>query len=143
MPAHGLRLTAVGIAAGLLLSAAATRLLRTFLYGVNPLDPITFAGTALVWLVIAILASYIPVQRAVRVDPGDIPEAIVLLLNDRARDDTAFSLALFGGIDLTVETVLVQRRRAGASASTRKRCTNRFSNRFERLRAPVLGTNDR
>ena len=68
--ARGLRLTAAGIAAGLILSAAATRLLRTFLYGVNPLDPVAFAGAAIVWLLIAMLASYIPARRAARVDPA-------------------------------------------------------------------------
>jgi len=68
--ARGLRLTAAGIAAGLILSAAATRLLRSFLYGVNPLDPVAFAGAAIVWLLIAMLASYIPARRAARLDPA-------------------------------------------------------------------------
>ncbi len=68
--ARGLRLTAVGIIIGLLLSAIATRFLRSFLYGVSPLDPIAFAGAALVWLLIAMLASYIPAQRAAHVDPA-------------------------------------------------------------------------
>jgi ABC-type antimicrobial peptide transport system permease subunit len=67
---RGLRLTATGIAAGLVFSAAVTRFLRSFLYGVNPLDPVAFAGAALVWLLIALLASYLPAQRAVRVDPA-------------------------------------------------------------------------
>jgi ABC-type antimicrobial peptide transport system permease subunit len=68
--ARGLRLTAAGIAAGLLLSAVATRFLRSFLYGVNPLDLVAFAGAALAWLLIAMLASYIPARRAARVDPA-------------------------------------------------------------------------
>jgi predicted permease len=68
--AHGLRLTAAGILAGLVSSAAATRFLRSFLYGVNPLDPVAFGSAALVWLLIAMLASYIPAQRAARVDPA-------------------------------------------------------------------------
>jgi ABC-type antimicrobial peptide transport system permease subunit len=68
--AHGLRLTAKGIVAGLILSVAATRFLRSFLYGVSPLDPVAFAGAALVWLLIAMLASYIPAQRAACVDPA-------------------------------------------------------------------------
>jgi putative ABC transport system permease protein len=68
--ARGLRLTAAGIVAGLALSAAATRFLSSFLYGVNPLDPVAFAGAALVWVVIAMLASYLPARRAARVDPA-------------------------------------------------------------------------
>jgi putative ABC transport system permease protein len=68
--ARGLRLTAVGIAAGLLLSAGATRFLRSFLYGVDPLDPAAFAAATLAWIFIAMLASYIPAQRAARVDPA-------------------------------------------------------------------------
>ena len=68
--ARGLRLTVAGIMIGLFLSAVATRFLRSFLYGVSPLDPIAFAGATLVWLLIAMLASYIPAQRAARVDPA-------------------------------------------------------------------------
>jgi predicted permease len=68
--ARGLRLTAAGIAAGLLLSAGATRFLRSFLYGVDPLDPAAFAAATLAWIFIAMLASYIPAQRAARVDPA-------------------------------------------------------------------------
>jgi predicted permease len=64
-----LRLTAIGVGAGLALSAAATRLLRVFLYGLNPLDPIAFAGAALAWVLIAMLASWWPARRAARVDP--------------------------------------------------------------------------
>ena len=67
---HGLRLTAAGIGAGLAVSIVATRLLRSFLYGMSPLDPVAFDGSALAWLLIAMLASYIPAQRAARVDPA-------------------------------------------------------------------------
>lgn len=68
--ARGLRLTAAGIAVGLILSAAATRFLAGFLYGVNPMDPVAFLGAALVWILIAMLASYVPARRAARVDPA-------------------------------------------------------------------------
>jgi hypothetical protein len=44
--ARGLRRAAAGIAIGLVLSAAATRFLGSFLYGMNPLDPAAFAGAA-------------------------------------------------------------------------------------------------
>ncbi len=68
--AHGLRLTATGILAGVTTAIATMRLLRSFLYGVSPLDPMAFVGPALAWLMIAMLASYIPAQRAARVDPA-------------------------------------------------------------------------
>jgi predicted permease len=67
--AHGLRITAMGIAAGLLLSAATVRLLRGFLYGLSPFDPVAFAAASLAWIAIAMLASWYPARRATRVDP--------------------------------------------------------------------------
>ncbi len=67
--AHGLRITAIGIAVGLLLSAATVRLLRGFLYGLSPFDPIAFAAAGLAWIAIAMLASWYPARRATRVDP--------------------------------------------------------------------------
>jgi predicted permease len=66
---RGLRLTAVGIAIGLALSAASTRMLRSLLYGMSPLDPVAFAAAALGWTAVAMLASYLPARRAMRVDP--------------------------------------------------------------------------
>ena len=67
--AHGLRLTTIGIAGGLALSAAATRFLQGLLYGISPLDPVAFTAASLGWILIAMLASYIPALRAARVDP--------------------------------------------------------------------------
>jgi ABC-type antimicrobial peptide transport system permease subunit len=66
---HGLRITAAGIAIGLVFSAAAARLLRGYLYGLSPFDPIAFGGACLAWIAIAMLASWIPSRRATRVDP--------------------------------------------------------------------------
>ena len=66
---RGLRLTAIGIAVGLLLSAAATRLLGGLLYGMSPLDPVSFAAASLAWTAVAMLASYAPARRAMKVDP--------------------------------------------------------------------------
>ncbi len=66
---HGLRLAFVGIAAGLILSLAAARLLSRLLYGVSPWDPLTFAGIALLLVSMAAVASLIPARRAVQVDP--------------------------------------------------------------------------
>jgi predicted permease len=66
---RGLRLTAIGIAIGLGLSAMVTRFLGSFLYGLSPLDGLSFAAAALFWMVTAMLASYLPARRAARVDP--------------------------------------------------------------------------
>lgn len=67
---RGLRLTGVGIAIGLALSGAFTRVLRAFLYGVSPWDAAAFGGAAMLWLLVAALASYLPARRAAEVDPA-------------------------------------------------------------------------
>ena len=68
---QALRLVAIGVAAGLIAAAALTRLLERLLYQTEPLDPWTFTVTALVLLVVATLASYIPARRAMRMAPID------------------------------------------------------------------------
>ncbi|HEV2288785.1 MAG TPA: ABC transporter permease [Candidatus Acidoferrales bacterium] len=66
---QGARLAAFGIAIGLAAAFAATRLMRSFLYGVDSGDPLTFAAVALLLALVALLACYIPARRAMRVDP--------------------------------------------------------------------------
>lgn len=66
---HGLRLTSIGIASGLCLSAGITPLLRRFLFGVSPFDASAFVAAASAWLLVSMLASYIPARRATCVDP--------------------------------------------------------------------------
>jgi predicted permease len=66
---HGMRLAATGMAGGLAAALALTRLMRGFLYGVRPADPVTLAGVLLLLGGIALLACYIPAQRATAVDP--------------------------------------------------------------------------
>lgn len=63
------RVAAVGVALGLIGAAGLTRLMESILFNVSPLDPLTFAGSALLLLAIAGLASYLPARRAARIDP--------------------------------------------------------------------------
>jgi len=60
----GGRLALAGIVLGGLLAAALTRLLTTLLFGVSPLDPLTFAGVTASLLAVVLLASYLPARRA-------------------------------------------------------------------------------
>jgi predicted permease len=66
---QGLGLTGLGVAAGLPLAFAVTRLAANLLYGISPTDPLTFTGIALLLAATALLASYVPARRATRVDP--------------------------------------------------------------------------
>ena len=61
--------TLVGVACGLAAASLATRVVATMVYGVTPLDPVTFAGAALTLLNVALIASYLPARRAMRIDP--------------------------------------------------------------------------
>ncbi|MFN7998269.1 MAG: ABC transporter permease [Bryobacteraceae bacterium] len=67
---EGARLAVFGVAIGIVLSLAVTRLLSSLLFGVSATDPITFAGVGLLLSVVALAASYIPAWRAMRVDPN-------------------------------------------------------------------------
>ena len=66
---QGVRLTMFGVAAGLTLALALTRFLSSMLYGVSAADPITFASIALLFVGVALTASYLPARRAMKVDP--------------------------------------------------------------------------
>jgi predicted permease len=66
---EGLLLGAIGVAIGTAGAMAATRVLSSFLFGVEATDPVTFAAVAILLLAIAALASYVPSRRALRVDP--------------------------------------------------------------------------
>jgi ABC-type antimicrobial peptide transport system permease subunit len=65
----GSRLIALGAAAGLLLAVLLAGLLKTFLFRVQPLDPVTFAAAVIVLLITAGVATAVPAIRATRVDP--------------------------------------------------------------------------
>jgi predicted permease len=66
---NGMRQTLVGIVIGLAGALAVTRQLASLLYGIRPTDFLTFAGVSLLLAGVAFLASYVPAQRATRVDP--------------------------------------------------------------------------
>jgi predicted permease len=69
--AQALRLAVIGIAVGLTAAALVTRMLRGLLYEVAPLDPWTFAATALALLVVATVASFVPARRGTHMAPVD------------------------------------------------------------------------
>ncbi|HTH50066.1 MAG TPA: ABC transporter permease [Candidatus Limnocylindria bacterium] len=66
---QGLRLTLAGVAAGLAIALAVTRLLRSLLLDVSPLDPFTFTAVPLLLITITLLACLFPARRASQVDP--------------------------------------------------------------------------
>jgi putative ABC transport system permease protein len=66
---EGMTLVVIGIGLGLVAACALTRLLRSMLYGVSPMDPLTFTAGALLISLIALLACYVPARRAAKVDP--------------------------------------------------------------------------
>jgi predicted permease len=66
---QGLALAAVGISIGTPLALLASRLLRSFIFGISEHDPLTYAGVAVVLAGVALAASYVPARRATRIDP--------------------------------------------------------------------------
>ena len=66
---HGVRLTLIGAAVGLLVSLLVTRALASLLFGVSATDPLTFIAVPIVLAFVAMLACYLPARRAMRVDP--------------------------------------------------------------------------
>jgi putative ABC transport system permease protein len=65
----GLRLAVGGTMAGVILSFALNRFLKSALYGVTTSDGMTFAAASSLLVVVAILASYLPARRAISIDP--------------------------------------------------------------------------
>ncbi|MFN7943778.1 MAG: ABC transporter permease [Blastocatellia bacterium] len=66
---QGLKLTLLGIGLGAVAAFALTRFLTSFLVGVSPTDPLTFAALATLFCLVAMLACWIPARRATKVDP--------------------------------------------------------------------------
>ena len=70
MIAYGLRLSAVGIAAGLAAALLLTRGMTSMLVGTKPTDPVSFGAMAALFFLIALLATWIPARRAAGLDPS-------------------------------------------------------------------------
>ena len=66
---EGLGLAIAGAAVGLVGALVVSHLMAGLLYGVQPTDPLTFAGVALLLVGVALVACYIPARQALRVDP--------------------------------------------------------------------------
>jgi ABC-type antimicrobial peptide transport system permease subunit len=64
-----MRLSLVGIAAGTVAALGLTRLMTRMLFRVSATDPLTYAAIALIFLVVALAATYVPAWRATRIDP--------------------------------------------------------------------------
>ncbi|HUK52795.1 MAG TPA: FtsX-like permease family protein, partial [Candidatus Binatia bacterium] len=69
MLSRGFGLVLVGIGAGVVVALGLARFLTNMLFGVQPSDPITFGGVALLLVSISMVACYVPARRATRVDP--------------------------------------------------------------------------
>jgi putative ABC transport system permease protein len=67
---HGLWLTVAGIVLGIGLALLLTRVMSVYLFGVGPMDPLTYAAVSAFLAGIALLATYLPARRAARIDPN-------------------------------------------------------------------------
>ncbi|MBI4907356.1 MAG: ABC transporter permease [Acidobacteria bacterium] len=72
---YGLSLAGIGVAIGLAAAAGLTRLMSSLLFGISPLDPLTYVAVPVVLVAAAVLASYLPARRAALVDPVDALKA--------------------------------------------------------------------
>jgi ABC-type antimicrobial peptide transport system permease subunit len=66
---QGMTLAVIGLGIGLSVAFGVAQLLEKLLFGVSPVDPLTFAGVSLLLAFVAALACYIPARRATKVDP--------------------------------------------------------------------------
>ncbi|HXN99722.1 MAG TPA: ABC transporter permease [Candidatus Acidoferrales bacterium] len=66
---EGLRVVLVGVALGLIEALLLGRLVKSLLFGIQPADPLTFLGSAILLTIVALAACYLPARRAMSVDP--------------------------------------------------------------------------
>jgi predicted permease len=66
---EGMLLAGIGVVIGLVLATAVTRLIAGFLFSVSPMDGVTFAAMSLLFVAVALVASYLPARRAAASDP--------------------------------------------------------------------------
>ena len=66
---RGAKLVGIGAGFGLVAGLGLTRLMKSLIYGVGVIDPLTFVSVGVLLIIVGLLASYIPARRALRVDP--------------------------------------------------------------------------
>ena len=66
---RGFAIAAYGVGIGLVGALLLTRFLQSALFGVRATDPLTFGGIAVLLILVAVAASYVPARRAARIDP--------------------------------------------------------------------------
>ena len=66
---QGMVLALIGSAVGILGALGLSRLMKSLLYGVKPIDPLIFCGVTILLMMVAMAAIYLPARRAMRVDP--------------------------------------------------------------------------
>jgi len=66
---HGLRLVLLGVGLGVMVAFLVTRVISNLLFGVSATDPQVFVGVPLLLIAVALLATYFPARRALKVDP--------------------------------------------------------------------------
>ena len=67
-----LKSTAAGLGVGAVMAAVVSQLLRSLLYGLSPLDPVTFLGVGCLMVAVALAAGYFPARRATRTEPLEV-----------------------------------------------------------------------
>jgi ABC-type antimicrobial peptide transport system permease subunit len=68
---YGLALAGAGTLIGLAAAAGLTRLMKSVLFGISPVDPLTYTAVPLVLIAATVLASYLPARQAAAVDPAE------------------------------------------------------------------------